>query len=172
LKEINCSVLGWQGSARTSVLEQPVREGEEGVLSFEDKYQRGSGKQGGSKSSSAEGMASLDRIIPAPIDPELTETIRSLSLKVFNTFECSGVCRIDFMIDEENGQHYFNEINTIPGSLSFYLWEASGLTFQELVTEMIEIALKRFEMAKSKVLSYDTNLLETSSFSGSKGSKG
>src|SRR5690606_6498296 len=113
LKEINCAVLGDPNEAHTSVLEQPVpTEGAE-LLTFQEKYMRGGGTKGargGSKkpADNPVGMASLDRIIPAPLDEPTAERIRSLAVQVFQLFECGGVARIDFMIDEATGEVFFN----------------------------------------------------------------
>lgn len=162
LREINCSVLGDPNEAIASVLEQPVTG--EALLTYQEKYMRG-GEQGkGAKSGEASsgdsaGMASLDRIIPAPISEEQTRSIQSLGVKLFQLFECAGLARIDFMIDDDNGQVYFNEINTIPGSFSFYLWEPSGIPFTELTTRLIEIARRLNKEKRQRVRSYDVNLL-------------
>lgn len=181
LKEINCAVLGDADEAVTSVLEQPVRtEGEE-LLTFEEKYMRGSDDGGGSKGArrgtkqseqGPGGMASLDRIIPAPLDDDTAEGIRTLAVRIFQLFECGGVARIDFMIDETTGEVYFNEINTIPGSFSFYLWDPAGIPFDELIDRMIELARKRHRDRNSRIRTYDVNLLSERSLSGIKGSKG
>lgn len=179
LKEINCAVLGDPNDAETSALEQPVKtEGEE-LLTFQEKYMRGGDGDGskegrrGAKSAGARagGMASLDRIIPAPIDAVTSEKICALAVRVFKLFECGGVARIDFMIDESTGAIYFNEINTIPGSFSFYLWEPAGISFDTLITRMIELARKRHHDKNSRVRTYDVNLLSRKSLSGIKGSK-
>ncbi len=175
LKEVNCAVLGNPEHAEASVLEMPVT-GEE-LLSFQEKYMRGdsgggSKGQGGAKQPGAAGMASLDRMIPAPIPDEQAETIRKLAVQVFQLFECSGVARIDFMIDGTSDQVYFNEINTIPGSFSFYLWDPSGVPFDVLTHRMIELALQRHRDANSRIRSYDINLLAERSLSGLKGAKG
>jgi D-alanine-D-alanine ligase len=178
LREINCSVLGDPGDAQAAVLEEPVRSEGEELLTFQEKYQRGGGGKGGSKGrrgakkkEGSSGMASLDRIIPAPLTPEQTERIQTLGVKVFQTFECAGVARLDFMIDEADGSIYFNEINTIPGSFSFYLWEPSGVPFDELTHRMIQTALARHTRKNSRVRSYDVNLLSAQSLSGIKGAK-
>lgn len=182
LREINCAVLGDPHEAEPSVLEQPVRtEGEE-LLTFEEKYMRGGGdssggkgaaRRRGSKSSEGSGgMASLDRIIPAPLDEAMADRIRKLAVKVFQLFECGGVARIDFMIDEATGDVFFNEINTIPGSFSFYLWDPAGVPFDELLSRMIELARKRHRDRNSRIRTYDVNLLSQKSLSGIKGSKG
>ncbi|MEM1095429.1 MAG: D-alanine--D-alanine ligase family protein [Bacteroidota bacterium] len=173
LREINCSVLGDPQDAIASVLEQPIPTDTEEVLSFTDKYQRGgSGSkarglkqgQGGDR-----GMASLDRLIPAPLSDEQTAYIRNLGVRIFQTFECAGVARIDFMIDDGTGQVYFNEINTIPGSFSFYLWEPTGIPFAELTHRLVQTALRRHEAKNGRVRTYDTNLLSERSLGGLKG---
>jgi D-alanine-D-alanine ligase len=179
LREINCSVLGDPGSARAAVLEEPVRSKGEKLLTFQEKYMRGGGGKGGAKgrrgtkkkADGSSGMASLDRIIPAPLTPEQTERIQTLGVQVFQTFECAGVARLDFMIDERTGDIFFNEINTIPGSFSFYLWEPSGVPFDQLTHEMIQSALDRHQRKNSRVRSYDVNLLSAQSLSGIKGAK-
>lgn len=179
LREINCSVLGTPRGARASVLEQPVRtEGEE-LLTFQEKYQRGEhggtgGKRaaaGAKRSGASAGMASLDRLIPAPIPEEKADRIRALAVRVFRLFECSGVARIDFLIDDDTGEVFFNEINTIPGSFSFYLWEPTGVSFPELLHRMIQQALNRHREDTGRIRSYETNLLSTTSVRGLKGAK-
>ena len=117
-------------------------------------------------------MASLDRIIPANLSDERTDEIQDLAIRIFRLFECAGVARIDFMIDEATGNLFFNEINTIPGSFSFYLWEPSGVPFDELMHRMIEIARRRHREKNGRVRTYDVNLLAERSLSGLKGAKG
>ncbi len=164
LREINCSVLGDENDAEASEIEEPFHTKE--ILSYKDKYQS-NGKTGGSK-----GMASVSRQIPANVPAEMRDRIRTLAVKAFKVLGCSGVSRIDFMLDEETDEIYFNEINTIPGSLSFYLWEPLGVHYSELLDRMINLALKREREEQSITFSFDTNLLSTTSFGGSKGSKG
>ena len=163
LREINCSVLGDYENAEASECEEPFANDE--ILSYQDKY------AGGTKSGKS-GMASLKRKIPADISPETREEIRAMAVKAFKALGCSGVSRIDFMIDESNGNIYLNEINTIPGSLAFYLWEPIGVKYSELLDRMISLALKRERENKAISFSFDSNILETASFGGSKGSKG
>ncbi len=174
LREVNCSVIGWRSSLRLSVLEQPVRSTGEDVLSFADKYQRGSGGKSGRGSKNdggGEGLASLDRIIPAPITAEMEDEIRSLARKVFQAHDCAGLVRIDFIVDESTRRVYFNEVNTIPGSFSFYLWKPAGLDFPHLVSELIDIAVARHADANSRLRSYEVNLLSSASIRGLKGAK-
>ena len=160
LREINCSVLGDENEAFASECEEPLTSGE--ILSYEDKYVNSGGKKGGSKGGSGSkgaGMANLSRKIPAELSPEKREEIRELAVKSFRALGCCGVSRIDFMIDEEEDKLYFNEINPIPGSLSFYLWEPVGVPYKELLDRMIQLALKRTRLEESLTFTFDTNIL-------------
>ena len=160
LREINCSVLGDENEALASECEEPLTSGE--ILSYEDKYVNSGGKKGGAKGSSGSkgaGMANLSRKIPAELSPEKREEIRELAVKSFKALGCCGVSRIDFMIDEEEDKLYFNEINPIPGSLSFYLWEPVGVPYKELLDRMIQLALKRTRVEESLTFTFDTNIL-------------
>ena len=160
LREINCSVLGDENEASASECEEPLTSGE--ILSYEDKYVNGGGKKGGAKGGSGSkgaGMANLSRKIPAELSPEKREEIRELAVKSFKALGCCGVSRIDFMIDEEEDKLYFNEINPIPGSLSFYLWEPVGVPYKELLDRMIQLALKRARVEDSLTFTFDTNIL-------------
>ena len=159
LREINCAVLGDENEAEASECEEPMTSGE--ILSYEDKYVNGGGKKGGVKGAGSKGagMANLSRKIPAELSPEKREEIRELAVKSFKALGCCGVSRIDFMIDEDTGKLYFNEINPIPGSLSFYLWEPVGVPYKELLDRMIELAMKRARMEDSLTFTFDTNIL-------------
>ena len=168
--ELNCSVLGDGADARASVIEQVGSVSGDELLSYKDKYQGGvkGSKSGSSKSA---GMASTARIVPAPISKEQTEYIQALALKTFRVLGSAGVCRIDFMMDAETKKVYVNEINTIPGSLAFYLWKEEGMSFTQLMDALVQQALNRERRRSRMTFSYDTNLLSTYSQSGAKGSK-
>lgn len=161
LREINCAVLGDENEAIASECEEPLHT--EDILSYEDKY------VSNAKGSGSKGMASVSRKIPAGISDELREEIRQMAVRSFKLLGCNGVARIDFMIDEEKDRLYFNEINTIPGSLSFYLWEPIGIPYKELLTRMIDLSLKRARQEESLTFTFDTNILNSASFGGSKG---
>lgn len=165
LKEVNCSVLGSIFKAEASILEEVAADSE--ILSFAGKYQNNSATKGtGSK-----GMASAARIIPANLSYEKTKEIQDLALKVFKILGASGVCRIDFMLNSETNQVYVNEINTVPGSLAFYLWAKGNKDFTRLMDDLVDIALLRYRKQEKMIFSYDTNLLQTYSASATKGSK-
>jgi len=161
LMEINCSVLGSSHQSRVSVCERPV--GKEEILTFKDKYM---------SEQSSKGMASADRIIPADISDTLSEEIRSCSQKIFSLLSCSGVARLDYLFDTDSQQFYFNEINTIPGSFSFYLWKETGLSFPDLLKEMIQLAHTEHRQKGRQIQSYETNLLNSKAVKGIKGLKG
>ncbi|MDD7148392.1 MAG: D-alanine--D-alanine ligase family protein [Lachnospiraceae bacterium] len=163
LREINCAVLGDENEAVASECEEPLHTKD--ILSYEDKY------VSNAKGSGSKGMASVSRKIPAELTPEKREEVRELAVRAFQALGCNGVSRIDFMIDEDNGKLYFNEINTIPGSLAFYLWEPIGVPYKELLDRMIGLALKRERTEKNLTFTFDTNILNQSSFGGQKGSK-
>lgn len=164
LREINCSVLGNPDECEASVCEEPFMNDE--ILSYEDKYLNNAKKGGSSK-----GMASLSRKIPADLSPEKSEEIRDLACRIFKAIGASGVVRIDFMIDTATNTVYANEINTIPGSLAFYLWEATGVKYCDLIDRLIELAFKRQRNRENITYTIDTNILSGVSF-GAKGAKG
>ena len=116
-------------------------------------------------------MATLKRKIPAEITPEQDEYIRKTAVDAFRYLGCNGVTRIDFMIDMETDKVYLNEINTIPGSLAFYLWEPKGVKYTELLERMINLAQKRYRQNEKISYSFDTNILAMGGSFGSKGSK-
>lgn len=176
LREINCSVLGDQVEATASECEEPF--GSDEILSYNDKYMSGkgskSGKMGGTKTandSKNQGMAALDRNIPADITLERKKEIQDLAIKTFKTLGCSGVSRIDFMINKDTDELYVNEINTIPGALSFYLWQATDLEFDKEIDKLVELAFKRQRQREDRTYSYDENILAMSG-SGKLGTKG
>ena len=162
LIEVNCSVLGNYEYQEASELEEVM--GVDEFLSYRDKY-LGSNKTKGTK-----GMASTNRILPARLDDKIANEIKETSKKVFKVLNSSGVIRIDYLIDKKTNKYYVNETNTIPGSLSFYLWEATKKPYKELLDDMINLAIRTYKRKKRKVFSFETNIL--SNFNGLKGSKG
>ncbi len=158
--ELNCSVIGYDGEAEASPIEMPI-SGEE-FLDFHEKYLA----QGGSK-----GMASLHRVVPAPIEEDLRDRIQEMSREIFRMMDCKGVVRIDYMFDRESGNLYITEINTIPGSLAFYLWENAGVPYRKLIDRMVELAERAHADKNQANYAYTSDILQGASF-GAKGSKG
>lgn len=160
LKEINCSVLGDCDDCQPSILEEPIKTG--AFLSYDDKY------KGGTKG--AKGMQASDKRIPADLPKDITERIQFLAKETFRVLSCHGVSRVDFMVDASTNNVFVNEINTIPGSLSFYLWEATGIKFDELMDRLVQLALKRKREQGQKTTNFDQNIFSLGG--GVKGAKG
>ncbi|MCR4963587.1 MAG: D-alanine--D-alanine ligase [Firmicutes bacterium] len=156
LREINCAVLGKPGDIKLSLCEEPYSKEE--ILSFADKY----------LSSSAKGMSGAKRRIPADLPDQTAEEIRSLAARAFTALDCRGVCRVDFLLNGETGRVYVNELNTIPGSLSFYLFEPAGVPYGELLDTLIELAIDRKRQQSKLNFCFDSNILSQSGFSGKK----
>ncbi len=163
LREVNCAVLGNEIDALASEIEEPMHTKD--ILSYEDKYGNGQ------KSEDSRGMASLKRQIPAKIDKDMYDDIKKLAIKSFKILGCNGVARLDFMIDVDTNKYYFNEINTIPGSLAFYLFEPLGIKYKDLLDRIINLAEERKRNENNITYSFDTNILKNVSGSGSKGAK-
>ncbi len=157
--EINCSVLGYDGECRASVLEMPNTGGD--FLDFVGKYMRSAGQ--------SEGMASLARLVPAPIEDNLRDNIQNMSKAIFQMLDCKGVVRIDFMKEPDSSDFYITEINTIPGSLAFYLWEHDGLPYSELIDKMIGYAFKAFEDKNNHNYTHKTEILQSLQLGGKAG---
>lgn len=163
--EVNCSVLGYE-HLEASVCEQPIPSKD--VLSFTDKYMRGGGKEG---SKGAGGMETLSRIIPASINKELTKKIQETTKMVFSELNGCGVARVDYFVDPKKDLYWINEINTPPGSLAFYLWEKSGLSYKELLDKLIEFGLKRAQNQSKTQYVFESGLLAQMAHGDAKGSK-
>ncbi|MDR7870562.1 MAG: D-alanine--D-alanine ligase family protein [Tissierellaceae bacterium] len=154
-REINCAVLGYDEEVITSLCEEPL--GWKDVLTFEDKYVKSNAK--GGKASGER------RIIPADISDELRIKIEELAKKAFITIDAKGTARIDFLVDKDENV-FVNEINTIPGSFGFYLWEGKGYSFEKLIDELINIALVTHEDKKSNMYNFDANLFNRIQYGG------
>lgn len=146
MMEINCSVLGDADDHQSSVCEEPISKGD--FLSYEEKY------GGGAKA----GMQASEKKIPADIPVEMSEEICRMAGETFRVLSCHGVSRVDVMVDRKDNSIYVNEINTIPGSLSFYLWEESGISFTQLMDRLVALALKRKRETDRKTFTYDANI--------------
>jgi len=159
--ELNCSVTGFDTEMTASVLEMPVTSG--ALLSFPDKYLRSGG---GSK-----GMASLARVVPAPIEDSLRDRIQSLSKEIFRELDLKGVVRIDFMYDVKTEKIYVTEVNTIPGSMAYYLWEKSGKAYTALIDEMVHCAIKAHQEKNDNNYAFASDILKNVKLGGKTGAK-
>ncbi len=157
--EINCSVMGYGQNIEASVLEQPVSWEE--FLTYEEKYLRG-----------GEGMKSAERIIPAPISEALTQKIQQIAIDAFQAVDGRGIARIDFLVEPDSETVYLNEINTLPGSLAFYLWQENGMGAGEVVEKLVQLARDAYADKRRNTYDYQTDLIAMTAARGLKGTKG
>lgn len=172
LMEVNIAVMGNYEHQKLSEIEEVISANK--FLTFGDKY-IGDGKRKikGAKSvkmSSSKGMVSANRKLPAELPEKIRSEIENIAIVAFKSLGCSGNSRIDFLIDEKSQKVYINEINSIPGSLAFYLWDAKGVDFATLLDDMIQIGIKNYKKRNSKTYSFENNILQ--GFSANGGTKG
>jgi D-alanine-D-alanine ligase len=176
--EVNVAILGSRRTElRASEVEQPVRDSD-AALSFEDKYLRGGGKGGGGKGSAgdsktasrggdksgggSEGMASADRLIPAPISPAAADALVDAAKRAHRGLGLFGVVRYDFFLKDPEGgppRVVLNEANTVPGSFAFYLFEPAGVSFPELADALLEIAFSEAAERRATTRTFDSILI-------------
>lgn len=146
--EVQCSVLG-NHTLTVSECEELISSGQ--IVSYHEKYPE----------DKKPGRADLaPSIIPARIPQRLSEEVRRLAAEAFKAIDSRGISRVDFLIESTTMKPYVNEINTMPGSLSFALWEASGVKPTELIVRLVELAfeahqekrLTQFESKEGKAL--------------------
>lgn len=173
LKEVNIAVMGNYENQKVSAIEE-VLSGNK-FLTFQDKYiGNGKGKIKGFKKgaikTNSKGMASANRKLPADLDPKMQKEIEEIAMKAFKVLGSSGNSRIDFLVDEKAKKVYINEINSIPGSLAFYLWDAKDINFTQVLDDMIQIGIKDYKKRVSKTHSFESNIL--AGFAANNGVKG
>ncbi len=159
LADITCCVIGLPAQAggenpKVSLLQEAVFGSD--LFSYEEKYLEDGGAQLGN--------AKQKLIIPAEIGAELTEEIRRLSAEIFKKFGCSGIARVDFLLDRKSGKYYMTEINTLPGTLYHHLWKASGVEIGEVIKELIKTAEERHKKKELLINSFESDILK---FAGS-----
>lgn len=150
LREVNLSILGCSENYELSDIEEIVVDKE--FLTFEGKYLN--------DDFSAKGMESANRVIPANIEKEVEEKIKEMGKKAFEILGCKGVVRIDFLINSKTNQVYLNEINTIPGSLSNYLWKSKKYNFGKLLDKLYEYSKKQKDIDSLKITNFSSNVLK------------
>src|SRR5260221_4644370 len=155
--EVNCALLG-NAEPRASVLEQPISFEE--FLNFEDKYMRGA---------TGKGMKGAERVIPAPISDALTSRIRQMAIDAFKVIHGRGTARVGFLVKDDTA--YLNEINTMPGSLAFYLWQAENMTPAMVVDELIRLAHEAAGEKRRTLYDYKSRLIDPAAVRGIKGIK-
>jgi D-alanine-D-alanine ligase len=168
--EVNVAIIGARSTElRASAVEQPVRDAE-AALSFEDKYLRSAGKGGERKAGgetaakaggASEGMASADRLIPAPISDGAAEALVDTAKRAHHALGLFGVVRYDFFLKDVEGapEIVLNEPNTVPGSFAFYLFEPAGLAFPDLADTLLDIAYAEAAERRATTRTFDSVLI-------------
>ena len=174
LKEVNIAVMGNYEHQKVSVIEEVLSNNK--FLTYTDKYiGGGKGKmKGGVKTpvKGSKGMASTSRKLPADLSEKTRKEVEDIAIRAFKGLGSAGNSRIDFLIDEKTNKVYINEINSIPGSLAFYLWDAKDINFTQVLDDMINIGIKDYKKRLSKTHSFESNILQGFAANGVKGAKG
>ena len=172
LKEVNIAVMGNYEHQKVSVIEEVLSSNK--FLTYTDKYiGGGKGKiKGGVKARGSKGMASTSRKLPAELSDKTRKEVEDIAVRAFKALGSAGNSRIDFLIDEKTNKVYINEINSIPGSLAFYLWDAKDINFTQVLDDMINIGIKEYKKRLSKTHSFESNILAGFAANGVKGAKG
>ncbi len=155
LLEVTLPIMG-NDHPQPALLERPLTEAED-FFDFDTKYignGKGGGKKGGIKGS--QGYSE----IPAKLDPTLYSKAQALALDVYKTLGCSGLARVDMLIDKKTGQIYFNEVNPLPGSLYAHNWNRAGISNVELVQKLVAYAKDRHSRRQALNTTFSTNFLQ------------
>ncbi len=149
LIEVTLPIIG-NNELQLAAIERPLNKTE--FFDFSDKY-LSSGKKGG-------GVNSQYSEIPANIDKEFAKQVEDLGRKTYRALGCSGIARIDFLIDAVAKQVYVNEVNTLPGSLYHHNWKKVGVSGVELVTKLIALAEENFAQHKNITYTFNSDILK------------
>lgn len=151
LIEITLPIMG-NDEPRTAECEQPLNKTE--FFDFQDKY-----LSGGKKGSGGVNRSYSD--IPAKIGEPMTKEIKELGVRVYKTLGCTGIARVDFLVNADTKKVYVNEVNTLPGSLYHHNWKVAGVSNMELVLGLVRLAEDRFEMQKNTTYTFTSNILKS-----------
>mgnify|MGYP003436998328 FL=1 len=151
LIEVTLPMIG-NSVVEFALVERPLNKEE--FFDFKDKYLAGGKKSGG--------VNNQVREIPANLGQELTDRVRSLGERTYKILGCSGIARVDFLIDSFTNTVYVNEVNTLPGSLYAHNWRRAGISNVELVTKLIGLALARHADNQKLTLTFNSTILQKS----------
>jgi len=155
LIEVTLPILGNE-QPKPALLERPMTKPED-FFDFDTKYMQG-GKKGGQKGG-AKGSQGYSEL-PAKLSDELYEKAEKTGLAVYRSLECSGIARVDMLIDSKTETVYFNEVNPLPGGLYEHNWRAAGVSSVELVQTLIQLAEERFAQSQQQNTTFSTNYLQ------------
>jgi len=153
LIEVTLPIIG-NDHPKPALLEQPLTKPED-FFDFDTKYMQG-GKKGKGKASGSQGYSK----IPADLPKELYKTAEQTGLDVYKALGCSGIARVDMLIDSKAGKVYFNEVNPLPGGLYAHNWAKAGISNVDLVQKLIDFAEERWSARQKLATSFSTNYLK------------
>lgn len=143
MREIECAVIGNESPQGSLPGEYLIRDESKKFLDYTEKYS---------------GTGNNEFVVPAPLSDELSEKIKKLALAAFKSIDGSGLARVDFFLRRDNGALLVNEINTLPGLTDASgfpkMWAASGKTFTQVIDELVDLAIERFEDKKRNKTSF------------------
>lgn len=149
LIEITLPIMG-NDDIKPALPERPLNKTE--FFDFNDKYMSGGKKGGGANSEYSE--------VPAKIGEEMTKRVINLGVQVYRALGCTGIARVDFLIDAGTNTLYVNEVNTLPGSLYHHNWRKAGVSNLELVLGLVKLAEDRFAAQKDLTLTFNSDILK------------
>jgi len=155
LVEVTLPIIG-NDQPQPALLEQPLTRPED-FFDFDTKYMQG-GKKGkaGGKSSGSQGYSQ----IPADLPKELYAKAEQTGVEVYKALGCSGIARVDMLVDTKAGQAYFNEVNPLPGGLYAHNWAKTGISNVDLVQKLVDLAEERWSARQKMTTSFSTNYLK------------
>ncbi|NTW61945.1 D-alanine--D-alanine ligase [Candidatus Saccharibacteria bacterium] len=157
LREATLPIIGFGDDIIPAKLEEPLFKSDE-YFDFETKYMQG-GKKGGKKGGGKRGAQGYSNI-PANFPTELYDRSQAVALAGYKAAGCSGIARVDILINEKTGKVYFNEINPLPGSLYVHNWRVAGISSIDLVCKLVDFALERFELDSKTETTFSSGFLQ------------
>jgi D-alanine-D-alanine ligase len=157
LIEVTLPVMG-NDVPRPALLERPMTKPED-FFDFNTKYMQGGKKGKGGGKSGEQGAQGYSQV-PADLPKALYAKAESVGLSVYTALGCSGMARIDMLIDSKKGEVYYNEVNPLPGSLYSHNWNKAGVSNVALVSSLVDLALERHKSREHLATVFDTNYLQ------------
>ena len=156
LIEVTLPIMG-NDQPQSAMLERPLTKPED-FFDFETKY-LGNGKKGGGKKSGTKGSQGYSQI-PAELPQKIYAKAESVGLAIYKAFGCSGIARVDMLIDEKTGEVYFNEVNPLPGGLYAHNWNKAGISNVDLVQKLVSYGKEQFGERQALATAFNTNFLQ------------
>ena len=156
LIEVTLPIMG-NDTLTPALLERPMTQSED-FFDFETKYMQG-GKKGGKGGKSPDGVQGYSQI-PTDLPKEIYSAAEAIGLRVYRALGCSGLARVDMLIDSRSKKIYFNEVNPLPGGLYAHNWAKAGISNVDLVQRLIDLAIERHSNRQSLATSFSTNYLK------------